>query len=224
MDDFPILSLNDEGEVITEVKKETPWKKIAIIIGIILLILISLIVIIIIIINSKNNDNKKEDDKKDDKKDDEKDDDKKDISYIGEIICIYDVFSNERPTEILSKYFENKNKFDLYLENKKIPISTEIIFPKFGNIEVRYALIEDINMDNMFKDVSTLLSVKMISNKNAKILSVENAFENCENLEEISISGFDTNQIKSLKNLLYNTKISSITDLNITTNNVEDMS
>ena len=27
MDDLALLSLNDEGEVITEIKKPTPWKK-----------------------------------------------------------------------------------------------------------------------------------------------------------------------------------------------------
>ena len=128
MEDLKLLSLNDEGDVIIEVKKETPWKKIALIVGLLLLILIILIVIIIIIIKSGNKeDNNDEDTPYDDK------------SYKDEILCTYDVYYNDKPTEILSKYYTNQTNFDIYVDDKKINYAKEIIFPKYGSIEVRYA-------------------------------------------------------------------------------------
>ena len=210
MDDLKLLSLNDEGDVITEVKKETPWKKIALIVGLVLLILIIIIVIIVIFIKSGNGDNNDEDENTpyDDK------------FYKGEILCTYDVFYNDQPTEILSKYYTNPTHFDIYVDDKKVNFAKEIIFPRYGSIEVRYALTQNINMENIFKDVKTLTSVKMASNKNLKILSLNNAFENCENLIDISIDGFDTNEIKSLKNLFYNTKIQSLSNFTINAPNV----
>ena len=214
MEDLKLLSLNDEGDVITEVKKETPWKKIALIVGILLLILIILIVIIVIFIKSGNKEDKNSDENipYDDK------------SYKGEILCIYDVYYNDIPTEIISKFYTNQTHFDIYIDDKKINFEKEIIFPKYGLIKVRYALTQNINMENIFKDIKTLISVKMTSNKNLKILSLNNAFENCENLKEISIDGFDTKEIKSLTNLFYNTKIDSLSNFNISTESVEDMS
>ena len=82
-------------------------------------------------------------------------------------------------------------------------------------------------MDYMFKDVYNLKSVEIISNKNLEILSMISSFENCENLEKVKNKGFNTNNIKSMKKLFYNSKINEfdldLDELNITTNNVEDM-
>ena len=218
MDDLGLLSVNDEGEEITKVKKETPWKKIAIIVGVLLLILLLLIITIIFLMNSDNKNDKKEN------KNEEEDIPYDDNFYKGRIICKYDVFSDKNPTEILSKSFSKTTNFDIFINNKKVDYSKEVIFPKYGEINVTYALIQNINMENMFKDVSSLLSVKMNTDKDMKILSINNAFENCEKLKEISIKGFDTSEIKSLKYLFYNTKIESLSNFNISTTNVEDMS
>ena len=43
--------------------------------------------------------------------------------------------------------------------------------------KVKYILYENINMDYMLKDIKTLTSVEMISNKTAKIVSLLGAFE-----------------------------------------------
>lgn len=58
-------------------------------------------------------------------------------------------------------------------------------------------------MENMFKDVSSIISVKLISEKNCKISSLVGAFQNCEKLNYFEINGFHTASIKSLKNTFY---------------------
>ena len=59
-------------------------------------------------------------------------------------------------------------------------------------------------MENMFKEISSLLSVEMFTNKNAKIKSIESAFEDCISLNSFNITGFDVSQIKSLRKIFYN--------------------
>jgi hypothetical protein len=68
--------------------------------------------------------------------------------------------------------------------------------------------------------------VEIISDKDLEIYSMISAFENCENLEKIESKGVLTNNVKSLNKLFYNTKIENFnfTEININTNNVEDMS
>ena len=84
--------------------------------------------------------------------------------------------------------------------------SKKVIFSKHGQNNVTFFFYESINMAQMFKNISNLISVKMISEKNAKILSLESAFESCTNLEIIEINGFDTREIESLKKIFSLTK------------------
>ena len=81
-------------------------------------------------------------------------------------------------------------------------------------------------MDNMFKDISNLVSIKMNSKKNAKITSMKSTFENCNSLNEFNIEGFDTKEIKSMSRLFYNCnlKIDSNIFENMSIENVEDFS
>ena len=76
----------------------------------------------------------------------------------------------------------------------------------------------------MFKDLSLLTSVEMISSNHTKILSMISTFENCNNLEYFSISVFSGNEIKSMKKLFYNSKLQKFNFNNFTTNNLEDVS
>ena len=115
-----------------------------------------------------------------------------DNSYIGEILCTYDIYSYKVETPILSEDFIKTTNFDIYVNDRKIAFTKKYKFPKFGRINVRFALTQNINMENMFKNIKSLISVKMNSNKNVKILLMNNAFENCENLNEIYMKGFDT--------------------------------
>ena len=126
-------------------------KKLIIGISLIALILILIIIIIIAYNKSKepiNNINDK----------------------IGEIICIYDIESTSKEKKILSDKFEKKNSnFDIYIGDKKIKYSKSYKFKEIGENKVKYILFGEINMDYMFADLLSLLSVEMISNKNAKI-------------------------------------------------------
>ena len=145
MDDLALLSLNDEGEVITEIKKPTPWKKISLIVGSFALILITLIVIIIISFTSQSEESNKKDDDQTPPSDDK--------YYVGQILCTYDVHSAQVETQILSDEFIKKTNFDIYIDDKRQDFAKKIKFPKFGDIVVTYSLKENINMENMFIDV-----------------------------------------------------------------------
>jgi len=79
-------------------------------------------------------------------------------------------------------------------------------------------------MNYMFKDVSSLFSINMTSQNNAKILSMVGAFENTQNLNEFYINGFDTSKITSLNKLLYKSSLSEINLTNFKTTNLKDIS
>ena len=202
-------TLNDEGELVLDnpnAKSQEKWKKIAIISIALCLALIILIVIIILInISSKSNDKTK--------------------IKIGEILCTYDIEISSKPTPILSQEFDDSNRnFDISIENNIIEFSKNVTFNSTGYKYVRFILYGDINMQNMFKGIDSLLSIEMTSNKNGKIMSIESAFENCRNFNSFNMTGFDTSQIKSLRKLFYNTKVDSLLGFNMDTKNVQDFS
>ena len=77
----------------------------------------------------------------------------------------------------------------------------------------------------MFKNIQRLISVKLNTNKNLKILSLENTFENCENLEEFNIEGFNTENIQSMKKTFFGCKKFTTNNLyQLNTKNINDMS
>ena len=66
----------------------------------------------------------------------------------------------------------------------------------------------------MFKNVPELISVEMLSNNTAKIVSMIGAFEDAENLVNFKIEGFDTSQVKSMKYLFKGTKFNEFDLIN----------
>ena len=76
----------------------------------------------------------------------------------------------------------------------------------------------------MFKDINSLISIEIFSNKNLSILSMISTFENCQNLKTFKINGANTNKVKSMKKLFYKTGLTEfpLNELNI--ENLEDMS
>ena len=206
MDDPELMNLN--YRVITEHERKTPWNKIILLITILLLILI--LIVVLIIIYMMNNEIPEEIEKDD----------------LGEIKCIYNIQSLKEKTEILSKEFKELSNLQIYIDKKEIPYSKFIKFNTTGNIEVHYVLKEDINMNNMFKNISSLISIELTSYKtnNIKIISMESAFYNCTNLKDFSMNGFNTSEISSLRNLFYNTQISSIKNFDISSKHLTDLS
>ena len=164
----------------------------------------------------------KEEEKEEEIKEEEEE---QDIDHsIGKIICKYKISSINKPIQILSTDYLKRSDFNIYINNKKINYTYEYTFEKTGENEIEFLLNEDINMYLMFKNINSLTTVNIISEKGAKLLSIISAFENCTNLEEVIINGIDTKEITTLHKTFYNTKISSLEGINITSKKITDMS
>ena len=161
-------------------------KKLIILILLIIIIITLIIVITIILLNENK---------------------EKENSILGEITCIYDI-ERKGSNQILSNDFQKLNNFDIYINDEKIKYSKIYDFQGVGKNIIKYILYEDLNMNNMFKDIQTLISINLTSFNNASITSLINSFENCSNLKSFNINGFNTNKIKSLKKIFYNADLS----------------
>ena len=151
---------------------------------------------------------------------------------IGEINCIYNVEKISENTVILGPDFKKKTNFDISIDGNIIKYSKEYKFKEYGYQNVQYIIYEDLDMDYMFQNIQNLISVEMISEKNAGIKSMRGTFEYCVDIEKIKMIGFDTSQVKSMSRLFYGMDLpdqesfqsiqSFLIDLD--TKNVEDMS
>ena len=108
---------------------------------------------------------------------------------------------------ILSDDYQKKSYFEIFINDEKIPYTKNHKFQNIGNYIVKYKLYEEINIDNMFKNISSLISINLASDRELLILSMQNTFENCVNLEDFIIEGFNLDNIISLKNLFLDVKI-----------------
>ena len=131
---------------------------------------------------------------------------KKKQSKLGSITCIYSVNSLSEMTQIISDEYKKNSKFDIVVEDKIIPYNKQYKFLKEGENIVKYELYEDIPVAKMFKNISALISVELNTDNNLKILSIESAFENCENLVHFGMKGFNTDKIQSLSKIFYGCK------------------
>ena len=172
-DDEGSYQLSDVGSFsdILGSKKELAKRRL-IHIALLIIILIALISIIIIIITLVPLKNENE------------------IEYIGEIECIYNIQTTSEKAEIIGKNYMKNSTFSIYINGKETRYSKEHKFETKGNQTAVFKLNENINMDKMFENISSLTSVKMTSKKDAQITSMANSFENCTNLKIIKIDGF----------------------------------
>ena len=204
-DENSLVGMNDVNSNI--VPKETlsdKQKKILILTTCLIIFLIILIIIILILTKKKNNNKKK---------------------LTGIIECIYDIDSENDFTNLLNDKFNPPSGINLIIEGNSVKFSKNYKFSKIGENNVTFIINDNIDMKNMFKDISKLYSIKMISEDNLKIISLESTFENCENLEYFEIRGFNTNEIKSLKKAFYlSTNLKNLNFTDFITENVEDMS
>jgi hypothetical protein len=154
--------------------------------------------IIIVIVNSNKGLSKKE--------------------ILGEIECVYYIENNEQ-TDILGKDFKKESDFDIMIDEKLIKYSKTYNFETLGNHQVKIKLYKEINMNYMFKDVYSLESVNMTSDKNCKITSMISTFENCQQLKSVDIIGFNGDKLTSMHKVFYNSGISSFNpQFNFTSN------
>ena len=130
------------------------------------------------------------------------------VSIIGSITCIYNIQNIAKATKLLGNEFEVKSLFDLYIDGKKVQYSKEIKFNSLGKHKIEIKLYEKLNMDNMFKNIKDLISIEMKSEKDCPITSMISTFENCNQLTEFKIDGFNVEQVKSTNKMFYNTSLS----------------
>ena len=204
-------SLNDLGSDLNS--NDTQRKKISfktyLTIGALSIACIGLIILLIILlINSSESSNKEES-----------------TEIIGEIKCIFEITTlDKNTTKILGDEFIKSSKFSIIIDEKKIDkYIKEYTFDEIGFHNITFQLFENINMDYMFKGVTNLITIQMKSKKQAKIFSLISTFEDCKSLNTITISGFNTSEVTSMKKLFYNSHLSNL-NLNITTNSLQDIS
>ena len=144
---------------------------------------------------------------------------------LGEIKLSYNFKSFPKPTIILSSNFEKSTNLNIYVKDQFVNYKKEYTFPDKDSAEnVKILIFGEIDMNSMFKSVSDLESVQIISTKNLKIKSLESSFEDCTSLSSFTIQGCDTSQVSSVKNLFHNTNIENINIAELNLDNIKDMS
>ena len=144
-------------------------KKLIIAISVLIIAVIAIILIIVIALKTK-----KEKKGKNQSDSTENDPIPKDNNYLGLINCVYLIDDNLTTTKILSEDFQNQDdNIDIYIEEKKDKYKKEYKFEEKKEYNITFKLKGKINMDYMFKNIDTLISVSMESSKNLEITSLK---------------------------------------------------
>ena len=135
----------------------------------------------------------KEEEKKKEEKEEEKeeeiiDEDNTGLPQLGTIDCIYNIIDISQGTQLLGANFLKTFNMDMTIDGKKVNYLKKYKFESTGEHQVQFIIYKNFQMNNMFKDVSTLTSVEMKSDKNCEIRSMIGTFQNCENLKNIEIN------------------------------------
>ena len=92
-------------------------------------------------------------------------DENKDSSQKGLIRLIYRINTDDLNTDPISHEYKKQNDFELHVGGLKLKNYKNFQFMSEGTYNVEILLYENkIHMDYMFKDVSTLTNIQMISN------------------------------------------------------------
>ena len=149
------------------------------------------------------------------------------LEQFGFIKCIYNITDTKNNIYIINPNFKNNQKISIIIDNNNRTVSytNSYKFRRRGNHNITFILNEPkLNMKNMFKNISPLISVEMVS-ENVNLTNIEGAFENCQNLEYFKIDGFYVDNLKSMHKLLYNTpKLSKVDLSGFDTSLIEDFS
>jgi len=157
-------------EELNEKKKCPLWIKILIPF---LIILIIIIIIVIILIKSGESQEK----------------------YIS-LKCSYDIQTISESTQLISKEFSENIKTIMIINGKERDFNKSLIFEETGLINIEFHLYESkLKMDNLFKDIYTLISIEINSNdEDDEIVSMVSSFQGCTNLKDVKISNIKTDQ------------------------------
>ena len=150
-DDFTL------GDVVKAPDEEENKKRKFLVFGIISFFLLILIIIIIIVVLSiqKSSSEKK----------DEEEEDPNTLSKIAIINCTFDINIIQNEISILNDDYIKSSKFYIFINGQKISFSKKYKFEKVGVNIVTFDIYEDINMDDMFKNIQELISVEMFTEK-----------------------------------------------------------
>ena len=167
-DENPLLNDINSADLGLE-KNKFPLKYV-IIVGGILILVFTIIIILIIAFSNKNSspDSKTDNDDNGDRHENQ--------IEIGNIYCKYDIGSENIETKILGDEFNKISDFDIYINGNKIKYSKVYKFSSYGLTDIEIKLYGNLNMDYMFKGISSLKSVEMKSSNNAKINSMISTF------------------------------------------------
>jgi predicted nucleic-acid-binding protein len=175
-----ILNINDSGSMnsdkINKISNNKIMSKQILTIGGIIFISIVVLIIIIVLLSISSKNDKEE----------------KVKNVIGQIICLFNVQHQNQKVKILGEEFKKTSDFTLYIDEQKINQNLkEYIFNRAGDHKIKIDLHESINMDYMFKDITSLINIEMYSKNEVKLLSMKSTFEGCISLISVNISGFN---------------------------------
>ena len=81
---------------------------------------------------------------------------------------------------ILNEDYILDSHFSIYVNDEKIEAAKSYEFPSVGVYEIKYIFYDNkINLNYMFKNIDSLISVEMKSNTSAIIINLISTFENC---------------------------------------------
>ena len=118
-------------------------------------------------------------------------------------IVIYNITDTINNTQIFGEKFvkNNKNKIDIKIENKIIPITSNYIFSEKGENIIEIIEKEPItNLSNMFCECSSITSINFLKNWDiSNIIDTSFMFQNCKNITSInSLKNWNTSNIKNM--------------------------
>ena len=116
-----------------------------------------------------------------------------------------------------------KENCELFLNENKIDFCEKYQLPKEGKYIIKIIFhIPLININRIFRDCITLLSIDLSNFNTNNVNNMSNMFYNCSSLT--SLSNFNNNNVNNKSNMFFN--CSSLTSLNLSnfnTNNVNNM-
>ena len=145
------IEINSEENVIDSNKGNYFSRNKILIIILSIIIVLSIIIIIIVSVkkaSSNNNSSNK-------------------LNYgIGQITCIYNIKNITEKTKILGYDYINDENIGIIYKNKMINSVKEFEFKNIGNEKIIFVINNNnLNLDNMFKNVTSLISVEIKSEK-----------------------------------------------------------
>ena len=207
------VDLKEEEILVGKKKKELSASiKIIIIVSILFLLILSITIIIFL-----NNDNLGKNDKNN----------KNNININNkksEILCVYDIKENKN-IQIIGDKFKNETYIDIVVNGKKTSFAKQLLFNITGNCEITYIIYGDeLNMDYMFQNIDSLISIKMKSNESLFVTSMISTFENSQNLLDFQNDGFNLTKVESMSKLFYRSDLSDLKNLELSVDNLKDAS